>query len=156
MRVAPLALAVCITAAVLGSAGCSKTTTHFNYRAIRVIKVRGTIHWEGTIRDGIAVRAVPEPEMRYSRGGTVCVKSGESPGPYELPPLALEREVTLTTVTRRYGIPRSRQVQKEIDSTQCYVISMEPPWGWEVTPAEYRVSKDTTNADFTLRKTASP
>lgn len=164
-RLVPYVLVVGL-AATLGGAGCSRTTTQYNHRVLRSIKVSGTVRWQGRPAGEAVVRAFPEPRMRYSSGGYLLELSGRTSAvePYELDGLAMEKEVTATTVTRQYRISRRPSLSNKTrltvarsgDKPQCYVVLLEPPPGWEVTPAEYRVSKDTANADFVLRRKTSP
>jgi hypothetical protein len=104
--------------------------------------------------------------MRFSSCEYFCELPGQAPEGevFEFDSLAMEKWATKTIKTVRYEVSRGLRLRKSmhpaksvsVDKPALYIVRLEPPPGWEAIPAEYRVSKDAENLDFTLRRKTSP
>lgn len=130
----------------------------YDYSSWRDIAVSGAIRWQGDLTGhAVEVRAIPMPIA--PRGdkqpmSNMVLELGSKAGAveYTIPRLSM---AGVETVTTRESDPREGRIiaERVVEyraQIEYYLIVVRPPAGWQVTPSNYRVSKEKRDMNFLL------
>jgi hypothetical protein len=156
----PFLVLACILCAAASLAGCAARTISEDYQwtTLRTVRVDGKVEWEGRLEaEHMEIRATAEPQSIAGVGDAQLQRSvprhqgGRNAVAYAWD-LDVEKRATITRVERAWGVPRHRSVSHQTYAVGYHVVRVRPPEGWTVIPSEYRITKDTKNVDFVLRR----
>jgi hypothetical protein len=135
---------------------------------LKSVSISGHVRWQGKMpARTLEITATPVPRSPGGPGprtGTEYLEGRQGrPGrrsetAYDLLTLPLVQRVTTTETKRRFlgGVPTSRAQKKTVSvetyTVDHYVVRLQPPAGWSVSPSQHEVRKSTKSADFVLTK----
>ncbi len=164
---------LCVLLILSASAGCARRVVmHFApvRTNVKTITISGHVRWRGNLPDGtLEISATPVPTSPGASAPTRDMLNvaglHASPGgatglAYDLGTLPMVARVTTTETKRRFRgrlpITRAnrRTVSVETYTVDHYVVRLQPPAGWSVSPPQHEVRTSTKGADFVLPKAA--
>lgn len=143
--------------------GCSARTIQNTptWRSTYSIRISGRLRaTQGLNGRTVTVKATPVPSHGSPLGTAelyVTFPSGTSSGkgevvaPYDLGEEPMEVEQSMTRTDRRPLLPAKTSRSITRARTGHYLIEAVPPQGWTVQPAQLKVTKSTTHADFLVK-----
>ena len=144
--------------------GCGQRTVSERYQwtTLRTARVQGKIEWQGRLEaDYVEIVATAEPQSIAGAGDAGLQMSvprhqgGRNSVTYRWD-LDVEKRATITRIERVWGVARSRSVRHQSYAVRYQLLRLRPPDGWTAAPAGYRITKNTKNVDFVLRREQAP